>query len=247
MGTAVDADEFSRICLGLQERGAENINVVTGSHAIPRLARFLSIAKANGLTIPILWNSSAYETPEALELLRGIVDVWLPDLKTLNPVLSRGVFGAEDYPRVAKRAIKRMTEISPLRYGHGRDGESEVITGGVIVRHLALPGRIADTRLTLEWFAEHLAQGSLLSLMTQYTPVGKSPRAGEIDEFENRLLDKEEFEGLTDLLEELGIEGGFYQELSGDTEWLPDFTRDQPFSSALARPTWHWKSGFISH
>jgi putative pyruvate formate lyase activating enzyme len=122
MGAVVDADTFSRICLGLQDLGAENINIVTGSHAIPRLASFLSIAKTNGLSIPILWNSSAYETPEALELLRGIVDVWLPDLKTLNPILSRGVFGAEDYPRVAKRAIKRMMEIGCYRGVRHRRG-----------------------------------------------------------------------------------------------------------------------------
>jgi putative pyruvate formate lyase activating enzyme len=166
------------------------------------------------------------------------VTVWLPDLKTLNPVLSENVFRAGDYPKAAKRAIRYMTSRAPLAFA----GES--ITSGVIVRHLALPGRLADTELVLRWFKEHLDGKALLSLMTQYTPVTASPHAKDIDAFPDRLLDQGEFERLTSLLEELGIEGGFYQELVPDTSWLPDFSRVQPFSSALARPVWHWSCGF---
>ena len=257
MGRSVSTDEFADICLALAGKGAENINIVTGSHAIPGIAAGLRAAKARGLTIPVLWNSSAYETTEALALLNGLVDVWLPDLKTLNPMLSENVFRAADYPKVAKKAIRFMADQSPLKIGKvagnavpdsnagNADAEkTDKITSGVIVRHLALPGRLADTELVLRWFAEHLADRALLSLMTQYTPVRASPHAKDIDAFPDRLLDKEEYLRLTELLEELGIDNGFYQELVEDTEWLPDFNRIQPFSSKLARPVWHWTSGF---
>jgi putative pyruvate formate lyase activating enzyme len=255
MGRAVSETEFADICLALAGEGAENINIVTGSHAIPGIAAGLRAAKERGLAIPVLWNSSAYETVEALTLLDGLVDVWLPDLKTLNPMLSENVFRAADYPKVAKKAIRFMADRSPLKIGKaagsaagnaaaGATAETDKITSGVIVRHLALPGRLADTELVLRWFAEHLADKALLSLMTQYTPVRASPHAKDIDAFPDRLLDRTEYRRLTELLEELGIDNGFYQELVEDTDWLPDFNRVQPFSSKLARPVWHWTCGF---
>jgi putative pyruvate formate lyase activating enzyme len=261
-GRAVDETEFADICLALEKAGAENINIVTGSHAIPAIAEGLTAARARGLAIPILWNSSSYETPEALALLDGLVNVWLPDLKTLNPLLSENVFRAADYPKVAKRAIRFMADRSPLAFS-GSDyagtpakdspatgtttAAARTITSGVIVRHLALPGRLADTELVLRWFAEHLADKALLSLMTQYTPVQANPASSEIDAFPNRALNHGEYGRLTELLDELGLEDGFYQELVEDTEWLPDFERVQPFSSSLAKPVWHWKTGFIEY
>jgi len=259
MGRKVEAPEFAEICLSLAEAGAENINIVTGSHAIPSIASGLRKAKDQGLSIPILWNSSAYETTEALSPLEGLVTVWLPDLKTLNPLLSESVFRAADYPKVAKKAIRFMAEKSPLILTHGQSGahsdnrahsESSVVDGagkivsGVIVRHLALPGRLADTELVLRWFAEHLKDKALLSLMTQYTPVKASPYAQDINAFPDRLLDKNEYKKLTQLLEELEIDTGYYQELVDDTDWLPDFNLQQPFSSKLAKPIWHWTTGF---
>jgi putative pyruvate formate lyase activating enzyme len=247
MGRAVSAAEFADICLELQKAGAENINIVTGSHAIPAIASGLRAARLAGLSIPVLWNSSAYESPEALALLDGLVTVWLPDLKTLNPGLSKSVFQAEDYPKAAKQAIRFMAQRSPLRIEHPDDElyPSGKIVSGVIVRHLALPGRLGDTELVLRWFADHLADKAILSLMTQYTPVPNSPHAKGIDAFPDRPLERREYDRLTALLEELGIDTGFYQELVADTEWLPDFNRTQPFSSALARPVWHWSTGFI--
>jgi putative pyruvate formate lyase activating enzyme len=247
MGRAVDSGEFASIALALQTAGAENINIVTGSHAIPAIATGLRVARARGLSIPILWNSSAYENVEALALLDGLVTVWLPDLKTLNSELAGNVFQAPDYPKAAKKAIRFMAERSPLEIAHtdGSAYPAGKIVSGVIVRHLALPGKIADSELALRWFAEHLEGKALLSLMTQYTPVTKSPHIADLDAFPDRPLEKAEYRRLTELLEELGIDTGFYQELIEDTEWLPDFNRTQPFSSALARPIWHWSEGFI--
>jgi len=269
MGRKVEAAEFAEICLSLSEAGAENINIVTGSHAIPSIASGLRKAKDQGLSIPILWNSSAYEKTEELSLLEGLVTVWLPDLKTLNPLLSENVFRASDYPKIAKKAIRFMAEKSPLiieqslqvtagdqkaRRAHSDNsahnaGDNEAnqgkIVSGVIVRHLALPGRLPDTELVLRWFAEHLKDKALLSLMTQYTPVKKSPYAQGIDAFPDRLIDQNEYKKLTRLLEELEIDTGFYQELVEDADWLPDFARQQPFPSKLAKPVWHWSTGFL--
>lgn len=246
MGLAVTASLFAEICLELERIGAENINIVTGSHAIPGIAAGLTLAKEQGLTLPVLWNSSAYENPEALALLDGLVTVWLPDLKTLNPELAANVFHAKDYPRAAKKAIRYMASRSPLILEPATDDlPSGRIKSGLIVRHLVLPNRLADTETVLAWFAEHLAGKALLSLMTQYTPVKESPYAKEIDAFPNRIMNRNEADRLQGLLETYGIEDGFYQELVEDTSWLPDFNRNQPFSSSLAKPVWHWRDGFV--
>ncbi len=242
MGRALSTEELARVFLELEAAGAENVNLVTGSHAVPAIALALRRARELGLSVPALWNSSAYESPGTLALLDGLVTVWLPDLKTLNPNVARAAFKAEDYPAAAKRAIRSMVERSPLeierpddeRYPSGR------IVSGVIVRHLALPGRLADTEAVLRWFQDHLAGKALLSLMTQYTPVAASPHARELTAFENRPISVDEYGRLTELIEELGVDAGFYQELVEGTDWLPDFSLRQPFSSALARPLWHW-------
>ncbi|MBQ5781088.1 MAG: radical SAM protein [Spirochaetaceae bacterium] len=228
LGRDVSQDEFVQICLGLQNLGAKNINIVTGSHVWRILNRFLADAKSRGLQIPVCWNSSAYETVEMVEALSENVSVFLPDLKTLNPLMSKELFQAENYPRFAKRAISAMVDASPLRVENGE------ILSGVIVRHLFLPGRFEDTRAVLEWFAQNLNGRALLSLMTQYTPVA------EISAFQNRFVAEEEGEKLKNLLEELGIEDGFFQELNPDSEWLPDFTRKSPFANNLAKSLWHY-------
>ena len=247
MGRSTSIEEFADICHALETAGAENINIVTGSHAVPTIATALRCSKEKGLSIPILWNSSAYEIPETLERLDGLVDVWLPDIKTLNPLLSEATFQASDYPKVAKKAIRHMIDRHPLIITHPDDTaypEGKIMSG-VIVRHLALPGRLPDTELVLQWFSEHIADRALFSLMTQYTPVPKNPQARNLDAFPDRLLKQDEFNILTEMLEKYEINTGFYQELVEDTEWLPDFSLRQPFSSALAKPVWHWREGFL--
>jgi putative pyruvate formate lyase activating enzyme len=228
MGRPVDMAEFTRILLALQEKGAENINIVTGSHAVPALAAGLDAARAGGLTIPVLWNSSAYEKVEALELLRDRIEGWLPDLKTLDGDLAARFFRAPDYPEYAAAAITRMMEYRP---------------GQVIIRHLVLPGFLESTREVLRWFAEHAAGRARLSLMTQSTPVGSGNMPdGDIP---CRYVDQGEYKTLLRWLEEFDIEDGFYQELVTGSDWLPDFTRQNPFSSDLSVPVWHWKEGFV--
>ena len=247
MGAELSSSDFVRLCLELEKLGAENINLVTGSHAIPKIAEYLAKAKDAGLSIPVAWNSSAYESTESLELLRGLVDIWLPALKTLNADMSARLFGAEDYPATAKRAIRWMLESSPMKIAEiKKDGETkEKMLSGVIIRHLFLPGRMNDTVLTLDWLKAHADGKACISLMSQYTPVDFSARKSALSSFQNRLVNEAEDAELRKMIEEYDFEYLFYQDLSSDTDWLPDFSRSQPFSNALARPVWHFRDGFL--
>jgi len=219
LGSVVSTDEFTAICLELQNRGAENINIVTGSHAVPAIVQYLSAAKTAGLRLPVLWNSSGYESLETLELLDGYIDVWLPDLKTLDSALAAQFFNAPDYPQAAAQAILWMIRNRPHN---------------VIIRHLILPGQLESTRAALRWFADNALRGAQLSLMTQYTPIGGAKHTPE------RFVDKREYETVLGWLGEFGIEDGFCQELLTGSDWLPDFNRSNPFSSDLSAAVWHF-------
>ncbi|MDR1325563.1 MAG: radical SAM protein [Treponema sp.] len=235
MGREVAITEFVAICLQLQALGAENINIVTGTHAIPAIVAGLKQARAGGLVIPTLWNSSAYESLEALSLLDDVIDVYLPDLKTLDPNLAAHFFNAPDYPEYATKAILRMLDTRALRAS-----ASSTLTSGVIIRHLVLPGYLEATRKTLRWFAEHCQGRALISVMTQYTlPRGMDMR---VKDAPKRFMSEQDYETVLGWLEEFGIEDGFYQELTPDSDWLPDFTRQNPFSSTLSTAVWHFQS-----
>ena len=255
MGTEISKVDFANICLKLQELGAENINLVTGSHVIPALAEYIPYVQECGCKIPFCWNSSAYESVETLKLLKDYVKIWLPDLKTLNSHVAKKLFIAKDYPEVATSAIKYMIENFPLQTTSvTKNGiQKEKITQGVIIRHLFLPGHFEDTAETLEWLKAHADKKTWISLMSQYTPVPfkedeekLTQRMKSLSIIENRLVSKEEDYNLQDLIEAYDFENLFYQELSDDTSWLPDFNRKQPFSNELATPIWHWKHGFLN-
>jgi putative pyruvate formate lyase activating enzyme len=240
MGRVVDQAEFTAICLALQERGAENINLVTGSHCASVLAVFLQAARDEGLVIPLLWNSSAYESPLALAPLKNLVDVYLPDLKTLDSGLAGRFFKAPDYPEAAVRAILRM-----LDYRDTLRWKGPVLVSGVIIRHLVLPGHAESTHAVLQWFADHCRGRALLSLMTQYTPVESDLRSAAPCVIPRRYVNRDEYDQLLQWLTDLDIEDGFCQELVPDDNWLPDFERSNPFSSDLSVPVWHWKTGLL--
>ncbi|MCL1958494.1 MAG: radical SAM protein [Spirochaetes bacterium] len=223
-GTAVTAEEFTKICAALRDKGAENINIVTGSHAIPSIVEGLAAAKSAGVQIPVLWNSSGYENTGTLELLRGYVDIYLPDLKTLDSKIADKFFNAPDYPQTASSAILKMLEMTEAKEK-------------VIIRHLILPGFIESSRTVLRWFAENAAGRAQLSLMTQYTPIPNRKRP-----MPNRFLTEDEYETVLGWLEEFGIEDGFCQELVTGSEWLPDFKKQNPFLSELSVPVWHFTS-----
>jgi putative pyruvate formate lyase activating enzyme len=257
LGKAVDAALFVRICLAFQERGAENINIVTGSHAVPALAAGIAAAKAEGLSIPVLWNSSGYERPETLEMLADTVDVFLPDLKTLDTAIAAHYFNAPDYPEFATAAIKKMIDMRPLRFEERRFEERQSeerescqartasLVSGVMVRHLVLPGHLEASREVLRWFADLAGGSALFSLMFQYTAPGAAAQHCSNADFPIRCISPAEYDTVLGWLTEFGIEDGYCQELVPGTDWLPDFERDNPFPPDMAVPVWHWKKGFV--
>jgi putative pyruvate formate lyase activating enzyme len=259
LGKAVDTALFTRICLALQERGAENINIVTGSHAVPALASSVAAAKDQGLSLPVLWNSSGYELPETLGLLANTVDVFLPDLKTLDTAIAARYFNAPDYPAIAAVVIKKMIDLRPLRFEEQKCGPASGpghnlrrLVSGVMVRHLVLPGHLEASREVLRWFARLAGQNgsALLSLMFQYTPPYTAPEAAPEGNYPHaafpmRYITPAEYDTVLGWLAEFGIEDGYCQELVPGADWLPDFERANPFPPDMAVPVWHWKNGFI--
>ena len=230
LGRAVSSEEFAGICVTLRDKGAENINIVTGSHVVPAIIEGLVAAKKAGVQIPILWNSSGYDSQEALELLREHVDIFLPDMKTLDSKVSAKFFNAPDYPAVATAAIQKMIKIahekSPIN-AHEK----------VIIRHLILPGYLESTRSVMRWFAENIKGRALLSLMTQYTPIPEKEKLAP-----KRYVNKEDYDTVMGWLKEYKIEDGFFQDIVTGSEWLPDFKRTNPFPSKILTPVWHFTS-----
>lgn len=238
MGIAVTPDVFADICLALKKNGAENINIVTGSHHTLPILEGIKLAKEKGLCLPILWNTSSYEKNIEITRLSSNVDIWLPDLKTLDSSFSFQLFNAKNYPQIATDAILSMVSYSPLLYATDK---KEKLISGVIVRHLALPNRMKDTENIIRWFSKNLKDKALLSIMTQYTPIKRKDES----KAPSRYISNEEDYNLRGLLSKYDVEEGFYQELVQDSSWLPNFSNIQPFSSSLAKPIWHWSHGFI--
>lgn len=150
VGGSVSTDEFADICLRLQEDGALNVNLVSGTPFVPGVLAGIHRARSRGLNIPVVWNSSGYETEETVELLSEVVDIFLPDLKLLDESRARRLFAAPAYPETASRAIQKMIALSPLRY----DEEGSIVSG-TFVRHLVLPGLLEESRRVLQWCAEN--------------------------------------------------------------------------------------------
>ena len=231
IGREVSIEEFSDICLKLQEAGAENINLVTGTMFIPSVAAGIELAKTRGLNIPILWNSSGFETLEAVDLLNSFIDVYLPDIKTLNHTFAATFFNAIHYPEAAKAAVEKMAESKKIVF------KDDKIVSGTIVRHLVIPGYVEMTEKFLNWYAQNLKGKALISVMFQY-----SPKAAEGEGFPERTLDKTEMDMVYSYLDELGIEDGFIQEEEVTDEWNPDFNQLSPFPGSIGKTVWHWKS-----
>ena len=238
LGAELSPDQLARLMLRLQAEGAENVNLVTGSHFAPGILEAAELARARGLAIPLLWNSSGYESRATLELLAPWIEIWLPDCKTLDPELAGSLLGAPDYPRVVREALSFMVESRAL------DWEGEKLRRGVIVRHLVLPGHPRSTREVLAWFRERLYDRALLSLMVQYTPNPRAPARPEAGQaVPSGRVSTPEYEQVLRWLEELGIQEGFIQEPESDSDWLPDFCRPNPFPREKARVLWHFADG----
>lgn len=215
-GIDISVDRLADIFLELQSQGANNINLVTAGHYVPQVKTALEKAKNAGLRIPIVYNSSGYEKVETLKLLEGLVDVYLPDFKYMDPALARQYSGAEDYPSVARGAIREMVRQRPQPQFDGRG----IMTAGVVVRHLLLPGHVKEAKRIVEYLHQEYGEQIYISMMNQYTP---GPSVTE-DPLLKRRVTKREYERLLDFAQETGIVQGFYQE--GETakeSFIPAF------------------------
>lgn len=229
-GTVVTEEKLAEIMLDLQGRGAENINFVTGTHFIPSIKNAVEIAKHKGLSIPLVWNCSGYESEAAVEFLNSFINIYLPDYKTSDRALAERLYKAEDYPVIAEKAILKMVESKALSFN-----KKWLMESGVIIRHLVLPGELESSRNFFKWYSDNLKGKAMISVMVQYTPVHIPGNSVHIP---GRAVSQNEYDKLVDYLEEFDIEEGFFQDLETGKDWLPDFTRQEPFPSKQTKVIW---------
>lgn len=215
-GQEITIERLAEIFLELQSQHANNINLVTACHYVPQVIRALELAKNRGLAIPIVYNSSGYEKVETLQLLDGLVDIYLPDFKYMDNDLAGRLSGAADYPEAAWNALQEMVRQQPRPEFDDRG----MIRKGVIVRHLLLPGHVREAKKIIGRLHETYGDQIYLSIMNQYTPV----EAVKEDPLLGRRVTKREYERVLDYAIEIGVTQGFFQE--GETakeSFIPPF------------------------
>ena len=219
VGKEISLERLVDIFLELQEKRANNINLVTPGHFVPQIVKALDQARKEGLTLPVVYNTSSYETVDTIKMLEGYVDIYLPDFKYMSPVLSKKYSHAPDYAEVAKAAIAEMVrQTGKAVFVNGE--EDNLILSGTIVRHLTLPGCMADSMQILKYLHETYGDMIYISIMNQYTPVFEQKEYTEL----NRCVTRREYEKVLDYAFELGIENGFFQD--GETareSFIPAF------------------------
>ena len=215
VGKPVTAERLAGIFLELEAQGAHNINLVTGSHYAPQLVPPLRLAREQGLAVPVVWNSSGYETADTLRLLDGLVNIYLPDYKYHSSYYAARYSHADDYPETAQEAITEMVR----QAGAPRYDADGILQTGVIVRHLMLPGLGGDTSQVLRSIAERWGGCVLVSLLRQYTPVGTS----DFPELDRRISD-EEYQEAVEQMQQLGLSGFIQDSESISESFIPSFS-----------------------
>jgi putative pyruvate formate lyase activating enzyme len=203
-GKEVSVERLADIFLEQQQRGAHNINLVTPSHYAPQIAEALTLAKSRGLILPIVYNTNAYESKTTIDLLYGLVDIYLPDLKYVDDRYAEAYSQAPDYFRHASTAISAMAQ----QIGEPMFDSDGMMTRGVIVRHLALPGMAEDSKAVIRYVYETFGHSVYLSLMNQYTPLHQAVNHPTLC----NGLPAEEYDKLVDYALAIGVENGFIQE-----------------------------------
>nr|WP_330371608.1 radical SAM protein [Marvinbryantia formatexigens] len=215
-GMEISQERLAEIFLELQEKGAANMNLVTPTHYTPEIIRAVQIARAQGLTVPIVYNCGGYEKAETLAMLDGIVDIYLTDFKYMEPELAGRLSHAQDYPEKAKIALAEMVR----QQGKPVFDAEGMMQKGVIVRHLLLPNHLKNAKAVVQYVYETYGNQVYLSLMNQYTPLVQVEKLPEL----NRKVTKREYERLLDYALSLGVENAFIQE--GETakeSFIPAF------------------------
>lgn len=224
----VSLERLAEMMLDLQGRGCHSIGLVSPTHFVPQIVEALDIAAANGLNLPLIYNTNTYDSVRVLKALDGIIDIYLPDLKYSEEEMGYQYSGVRRYPQIARDAIQEMHR----QLGHelllGDDG---FVRRGLIIRHLVLPNDLAGSRESLEWISRTLGNDVTLSVMAQYFPTHKALTTPLLD----RRIRESEYERVLRALDRLGLEGGWAQEHDSAEYYRPDFAdRSEPFKGGAS-------------
>lgn len=215
-GKEITIENLANIFIKQQEKGAHNINLVTPTMYVYQIIEAIKIARKNGLTIPIIYNSNGYENLETIKMLEGYIDVYLPDLKYYSNELSKKYSNVDNYFEIATKAIKEMY----FQVGNAVFDDSNIIQKGVIIRHLIIPNHIQNTKNILKWINENMPKDIYVSVMAQYFPTYKAKN----DNLINRKLNKKEYNEVLNYLYSLDLQNGYIQDLGNhEEEYVPDF------------------------
>lgn len=215
-GYELSVEELANIMLKQQEKGVNNINLVTPTMYVYQIIETIKIARKRGLKIPIIYNTNGYENVKTIQDLNGYVDIYLPDLKYYSNELSKKYSKIDNYFKYATEAIKEMYKQveSPIF------DENGIIKKGLIIRHLVLPNHLQNSKHILKWIKENMPEDTYVSVMAQYFPTYKAKE----DNLINRKLNKKEYREIEEFLYTLNLENGYMQELGEhEEEYVPNF------------------------
>ena len=216
-GKEMTIEELAEIFLKQQEKGVENINLVTPTSYIYQIIEAIKSARKNGLKLPIVYNTNGYENVDTIKMLDGYVDVYLPDLKYAENELAKKYSKVDNYFEIATKAILEMQR----QVGKTKINENGIMEKGIIVRHLVLPNNIENSKKVLKWLKENLDEENYVSVMAQYFPTYLVKEKEEYSEI-NRKLTKEEWRKIEDFIDELDFKNGYIQELGEhEEEYVP--------------------------
>ncbi len=219
IGKCIPPERLAEIFLELEAKNANNINLVTATHYVPHVVYAVEEARRQGLRIPIVYNTSGYETVDNLKRLEGIVDIYLPDYKYVSEESARKYSKAADYSRIIDQALEEMVRQKPKASFYKKEGE-QLMAEGVIVRHLLLPGQLYAAKTLLKKLYDTYGNQIFYSLMSQYTPL---PHVKDYEELTERVT-KEAYDNLVDYAVRLGIQNGFTQDLDvAEESFIPHF------------------------
>lgn len=219
LGKEISIEELAEEFLKLQNMNANNINLVTGVMYVPKIIDAIKIAKEKGLNIPIVYNSSGYESVETIKLLDGYIDVYLPDFKYCDNELGIKYSGIKNYFENATNAIKEMYK----QVGEADFDENGIIKKGIIIRHLVLPNNIENSKNVLKWIKETFGNKILVSIMAQYFPTNKAKDITEL----NRKLTQEEYDEIEQFVFDLELDGYMQDLEENEEQYVPDFEKYQ--------------------
>ena len=215
-GKEITIEHLAQIFINQQAKGVNNINLVTPTMYAFQIKEALKIAKNNGLTIPVIYNTNGYESIETLKQLEGYIDIYLPDLKYYSNELSKKYSKVDNYFKIATKAIQEMDR----QVGKPIFNEQGIIQKGLIIRHLILPNHVQNTKHILKWVKENMPQETYISVMAQYFPTFKAKQ----EKLLNRKITKKEYQEIENYLYTLDIENGYIQELGEhEEEYVPKF------------------------